>query len=124
VSRTTSPSPSVARRYLEAVARQDWDVVTRCLALRVVRHGPFGDDFEGATPYLSFLQRTMPSLPGYHMDIDRVTELDDRRVMVELRETVQLETGPLVTHECLVFVIGSEGLLEEISVYIRQAPPS
>lgn len=98
--------------------------MTRCLASRVVRHGPFGDDFEGATSYLSFLQRTMPSLPGYHMDIDHVTELDDRRVMVELRETVQLETGPLVTHECLVFVIGPEGLLEEISVYIRQAPPS
>jgi SnoaL-like domain len=124
VSKTTSPSSSVARRYLEAVARQDWDLVTRCLASGVVRHGPFGDDFEGVTPYLSFLQRTMPSLPGYRMDIDRVTELDDRRVMVELRETIQLETGPLVTHECLVFAMGPEGLLEEISVYIRQAPPS
>ncbi len=92
------------------------------MAGEVLRHGPFGDDFEGAADYLSFLQRTMPSLPGYNMDIDRVTGLDDGRAMVELRETVHVEAGPLVTHECLVFAVGPEGLLEEISVYLRQAP--
>jgi len=123
VAQTTGPAASVALRYLQALARQDWDVVTGCLAPGIVRRGPFGDDFEGVASYLPFLERTMPSLPGYCMDIDRVTQLDEQRAMVELRETIRLESGPFVTHECLVFEVGSHGLLEEICVYIRQAPP-
>lgn len=119
--KTTGPAASVSVRYLQALARQDWDVVTGCLAPGIVRRGPFGDDFEGIAPYLSFLKRTMPSLPGYCMDIDRVTLLDDQRAIVELRETVQLDGGPFVTHECLVFGVGPDGLLEEISIYIRHA---
>ena len=93
-----------------------------CLADDVLRHGPFGDDFNGVSAYVSFLQHTMPALPGYRMDIDCVTELGDQRAMVELRETIELDSGPLVTHECLVFEVGSDGLLKEICVYIRQAP--
>ncbi len=116
-----SPAWSVATRYLQALARQDWDEVTACLARHVVRRGPFGDDFRGVTTYVSFLKRTMPSLPGYRMDVDRVTALGDQRVMVELRETIDVDRGPLVTYECLVFEVGSSGLVEGISVYIRQA---
>jgi hypothetical protein len=119
---TTVPATTLCVRYLQALARQDWDVVTSCLAPGIVRRGPFGDDFEGVAPYLSFLKRTMPALPGYCLDIDRVTSLDDQRAMVELRETIQLDSGPFVTHECLVFGVGSDGLLEDISVYIRHAP--
>lgn len=122
VRQSSSPACSVATRYLQALARQDWDEVTACLAAAVLRRGPFGDDFEGVTAYMVFLRRTMPSLPGYRMDIDRVTDLADQRAMVELRETIELETGPLVTHECLVFHVGADGHLDEISVYIRQAP--
>ena len=118
----TSRACSVAVRYLEAVAGQDWGAVTACLASDVLRRGPFGDDFEGAPAYVSFLQRTMPALPGYRMDIDRVTDLGDQRALVELRETVELDSGTLVTHECLVFVVDPDGLLNEISIYIRQAP--
>jgi hypothetical protein len=122
VRQSSSPAYSVSTRYLKALARQDWDEVTTCLAADVLRRGPFGDDFEGATPYMVFLRRTMPSLPGYRMEIDRVTDLGDQRAMVELRETIELETGSLITHECLVFHVGVDGLLDEISVYIRQAP--
>lgn len=118
----TTPAHSVATRYLQALARQEWDEVADCLAAEVIRHGPFGDDFEGATAYVSFLRRTMPSLPGYRMEVDRVTPLGDRRAMVELRETITPEGGALVTHECLLFEIDAVGLLREISVYIRQAP--
>jgi len=96
--------------------------VTDCLASDVLRRGPFGDDFEGVPAYVSFLQRTMPALPGYRMDIDRVTDLGDQRALVELRETVELDSGTLITHECLVFVVDPDGLLNEISIYIRQAP--
>ena len=118
----TNPTSSIAVRYLQALSHQDWDEVTRCLARDVIRHGPFGDDFKGVTKYISFLQRTMPSLPGYQMDIDKVTALVDQRIMVELRETIELDDCPLVTYECLVFEVDSEGLLGEIFIYIRQAP--
>ena len=120
-----SSSPgSVATRYLEALARLDWDEVTDCLAPDVVRHGPYGDDYRGVPAYLAFLQETMPALPGYRLDIDRVTDLDSRRALVELRETIDIESGPLVTWECLVFDMDADGLLEEIAIYIRQAPKS
>ncbi len=119
---TTAPAHSVAVRYLQALARQDWDDVAGCLSAGVTRHGPYGDDFQGATAYLSFLRRTMPSLPGYRMEIDRVTALGDQRTMVELRETITADGGALITHECLLFEIDADGLLREISVYIRQAP--
>ncbi len=109
----------LAERYLRAVAAQDWDVVTTCLARDVVRLGPFGDDFEEAEPYVAFLQRTMPTLPGYRLDIDRITEVGDDRVVVELRETVAIGGAPMVTHECLVFdVVGP--LIARVAIYIRQ----
>ena len=120
----TSSACSVAVRYLEALASQDWVAVTGCLASDVHRRGPFGDDFRGVPTYVSFLQRTMPALPGYRMDIDRVTDLGDQRALVELRETIGQDRGPLITDECLVFEVDSDGLLNEISIYIRQAPQS
>jgi ketosteroid isomerase-like protein len=122
VPQTKSAAATTATRYLRALARLDWDEVTACLAADVLRRGPYGDDYEGTTVYIPFLQRTMPALPGYRMDIDRVSDLGERRAMVELRETIELEDGPLVTHECLVFDVASDGLIEEICIYIRQAP--
>ena len=95
----------LAERYLRAVAAQDWASVERCLAPSVVRDGPFGDDVEGLEDYMGFLRRTMPSLPGYRMDIDRVTEMGDGRALVELRETVEIDGAPVVTDECLVFAV-------------------
>jgi hypothetical protein len=41
---------------------------------------------------------------------------------VELRETIDVESGPLVTWESLIFDVDADGLLEEIAIYIRQAP--
>ncbi len=112
----------VVERYLRAVAAQDWAVVEACLAPAVVRRGPFADDFEGRAPYLEFLCRTMPSLPGYHMDLGRVTSLgsaeDGARVVAELRETVEVDGVPLVTDEVLLFDVGDR--IEAVSVYIRR----
>ena len=124
MSQTSGPAGATATRYLEALARLDWDEVTACLSETVLRRGPYGDDYRGITPYVAFLQRTMPALPGYVLDIDRVSTLGDHRAMVELRETIELDDGPLVTHECLVFDTDSDGHLEEICIYIRQAPKS
>jgi ketosteroid isomerase-like protein len=117
---TPGAAAQLVERYLRAVAGQDWASVEACLSRSVVRDGPFGDDFEGLEDYMGFLRRTMPSLPGYEMDIDRVTEMGDGRVFVELRETVEMDGKPLVTDECLVFVLDDR--INRVSIYIRHAP--
>jgi len=118
---TPDASAQLVEHYLRALAAQDWDAVEACLSPSVVRDGPFGDDFEGLEDYMSFLRRTMPALPGYEMDIDRVTALGADRVLVELRETVDVDGKPLVTDECLVFALDDR--ITRVSIYIRHVPP-
>ncbi len=117
-----TPRPAaLVERYLRAVAAQDWETVAACLAPAVVRRGPFADDFEGREPYLEFLRRTMPALPGYRMDLDRVEVAEGEagpRVYAELRETVVVDGDAVVTDECLVFEVGER--IESVSIYIRR----
>jgi hypothetical protein len=110
---------ALAERYLLAVAAQDWAAVEASVAPGVVRRGPYGDDYATRGAYLAFLQRTMPALPGYRLDIDRVTEVGGGRVFVELRETVEIDGAPLLTHECLVFDV-VEDQIATVAIYIRQ----
>jgi len=117
---TPGAAAQLVERYLHAVAAQDWASVEACLSPAVVRDGPFGDDFAGLDDYMAFLRRTMPSLPGYDMDIDRVTETGGGRVFAELRETVEIDGEPLVTEECLVFALDDR--ITRVSIYIRRAP--
>jgi SnoaL-like domain len=114
-----SGAGALAERCLRAIAAQDWATVEACVAPGVVRLGPYGDDYEGCGPYLEFLQRTMPSLPGYRLDIDRVSGVGEDRVFVELRETVAVDGAPLLTHECLVFDV-VEHRIARVAIYIRQ----
>ena len=125
------PGSAVAlvARYLRAVAAQDWATVQACLSPAVVRRGPFADDFAGRAPYLEFLRRTMPALPGYRMDLDHVTATGSgtgqaagtaggTRIFAELRETVVVDGEPVLTEECLVFEVGRR--IEAVSIYIRR----
>jgi ketosteroid isomerase-like protein len=115
----SSGAGALAERYLRAIAAQDWATVGACVAPDVVRLGPFGDDVEGRGPYLELLRRTMPALPGYRLDIDTVTEVGGGRVFVELRETVEIDGRPLVTHECLVVEVAGDAVAR-VAIYIRQ----
>ncbi len=115
------PAARLVERYLRAVAAQDWDTVGACVSPTVVRRGPFADDFEGREPYLEFLRRTMPALPGYRMDLDRVAVSEGAagpRVYAELRETVVMGGEAVVTDECLVFEVGER--IDSVSIYIRR----
>jgi limonene-1,2-epoxide hydrolase len=110
----------LAVRYLRAVAAQDWPTVAGNLAPGVVRYGPFGhDNVVGAEAYLDYLQRTMPALAGYRLDIDRVTDTGGGRVFAELRESVLVDGAPLLTHECLVLEI-ADGRIDTVAIYIRR----
>ena len=48
-----------------------------------------------------------------------MTEVGGGRVFVELRETVELDGVPLLTHECLVFDVVDDRVAR-VAIYIRQ----
>jgi ketosteroid isomerase-like protein len=116
----------VVERYLDRMVAHDFDAMAACLAEDVVRVGPFGDTYTPRDVYVAMLSQLMPSLPGYAMRIDRVVGLDDRLVLVELTETVEIQGAPLDTPEALVFELDDAGLIAHISIYIQtlgRTPP-
>lgn len=109
-------------RYLTAVATQDWAALAAAVTDDVVRIGPYGDVYTGREAYLGFLSTLMPTLPGYAMDIARVTYVDDgRRGLAELSETVTIDGSPLVTPEVLLFDLTPDGRVERVEIFTRRA---
>jgi predicted ester cyclase len=107
--------------YLDAVATQDWERMSARISGDVVRIGPFGDVYTGRDDYVKFLSDLMPTLPGYSMDIARVTAVDEgRRVIAELSETVEMDGKPLVTPEVLLFDLDAAGLIQRIEIFTRR----
>jgi hypothetical protein len=119
---------TIVETYLEKMVAHDFEAMAECLAENVVRVGPYGDTYTPREPYVAMLSALMPSLPGYGMEISRVSELvTDRLVLVELSETVEVGGAALVTPEALVFELDESGLISHISIYIQtlgRTPPA
>lgn len=113
---------SIVETYLATMVAHDFEAMAACLAEDVVRVGPYGDTYTPRGPYVAMLAQLMPSLPGYSMSISRVMLLDDRQVVVELSETVEIDGAPLVTPEALVFDLNDDGLIAHIAIYIQTRP--
>jgi predicted ester cyclase len=112
----------VVEGYLHAVATQDWHGMRASVRDDVVRIGPFGDTYTGRDAYIEFLSNLMPTLPGYSMDVARVTYLDDGcRAIAELSETVTIDGVPTVTPEVLLFDLDAKGRIERIEIFTRRA---
>ena len=112
----------VVEGYLAAVAAQDWDGVRAAVADDVVRIGPYGDTYAGRDAYVEFLTALMPTLPGYSMEVTRITYVDSgQRAFAELSETVSVEGAPLVTAEVLVFDLDRTGRIARIEIFTRRA---
>jgi ketosteroid isomerase-like protein len=107
----------IVERYLEALTRLDWDGLRECLHEDVVRIGPYNDEYRGRDKYVDFLSSLMPTLPGYSMDVQRITYIDDR-AFAELAETV----AGVRTDEALVFEI-EDGRIARVDVFIKTASP-
>lgn len=101
-------------RYLDAVAHQDWDAFSSCLAPGVVRVGPFGDTYSPREPYVSYLRELMPALAGYAMAVHRILAAGDS-VVAQLSETVD----GAVTPEALVFDFDEEGRITRVEIFIQ-----
>ena len=104
------------------MAGHDWSTMASFLAEGVVRTGPYGDVYRGRDEYVAFISLLLPTLPGYSMDVSRVTWDPEARVAVaELSETVTVDGAPLVTPEALVFELDGDGRIAVLTVFTSQA---
>ena len=113
----------IVERYLDAIASHDWDMVDETIADDIVRVGPYGDRYAGRDDYVAFLADLMPTLPGYEMEITRVTYAGDRIAFAELAETVDVDGAPLRTPECLTFELADDGRIRRVEVFTQSRAP-
>jgi ketosteroid isomerase-like protein len=107
----------IVDRYLEALTRHDWTALRACLHGDVVRIGPYHDEYRGADEYVAFLAALMPTLPGYSMDVSRVTYTSEV-ALAELAETV----GGVRTEEAIVFEVDGD-VITRVDVFIKTKAP-
>jgi ketosteroid isomerase-like protein len=117
---TTSATTNV-ERYLACMAAHDWDGLAATIADDgLVRDGPFGDVVEGKRAYVDFLRGIITSLKGYELRVGRVTHASERLSFVELSETFEVDGAPATYPECIVFARDAAGLINHVSVFIKQ----
>jgi limonene-1,2-epoxide hydrolase len=108
-------------RYLASLAVHDWDTLAATIADDdLIREGPYCDVVEGKQPYLKFLRGVFASLKGYRLNVQRISHASDRVCYVELTETFDIDGVPTEYPECLVFEQNPEGLINRVSVFIKQ----
>lgn len=112
----------IVERYLDALTRHDWSTFTDCLADDFTRVGPYGDTYSSKSEYVAFIADLLPKLPGYAMEIKRVT-YGDGVAFAELIETVTVDGAPLRTPEVIVLTIDGDDHVARIEVFIQTTPP-
>ena len=113
----------VIERYLKALVDGDWSTFASCLADDgFTRVGPYGDTYSTKADYVTFLSDLMPTLPGYSMDVSRVTYAGPR-AFAELSETVEVDGTPLRTPECLTFELADDGRIRRVEVFTQSRAP-
>jgi limonene-1,2-epoxide hydrolase len=109
----------VVRRYLDGLRDHDWSVVRSTLSSTIERIGPYRDVFRGRDEYAAFLERTIASLPGYELVVDRIVATGGT-VLAELNETVDDDGARLRTHEAVVFDVHA-GEIARVAVYLQSS---
>jgi ketosteroid isomerase-like protein len=108
-------------RYLACLAVHDWDGLAATIADDdLIRDGPYRDLVEGKQLYLKFLRGVFAALEGYRLDVQRISHASDRVCYVELSETFDIDGVPTDYPECLVFELNPDGLINRVSVFIKQ----
>ena len=113
----------VIERYLAALVAGDWETFAECLTDEgFTRVGPYGDVKATKADYVAFLRDLMPTLPGYSMDVTRVTYAGPV-AFAELSETVEVDGAPLRTPECLTFELAEDGRIRRVEVFTQTRHP-
>jgi hypothetical protein len=116
-----SDEAGTVERYLACLAVHDWEGLAATIADEdLIREGPFCDVVEGKHPYLKFLRGVFAAMQGYRLDVQRISHASGRVSYVELSETFDIDGVPTEYPECLVFEQNSEGLINRVSVFIKQ----
>lgn len=111
----------VIERYLACLAVHDWDGLAATIAdENLIREGPFCDVVEGKQRYLKFLRGVFAEPEGYRLDVYRISHASDHVCYVELSETFEADGVPTEYPECLVLEQNPEGLINRVSVFIKQ----
>lgn len=111
----------VVERYLACLGTNDWDGLAATVADEdLIREGPYCDVVEGKQRYLKFLRGVFAKLEGYRLNVQRVSHVSDRVSYVELSETFNIDGVPTEYPECLVFEQNDDGLINRVSVFIKQ----
>lgn len=111
---------NVVERYFDAIRAFDWDAFADCVAEDVVRVGPFGDTYTGRADYVAFVSALMPRLPGYELEVKRITATAQGDVvMAEIAETIVHDGNAVVTPEGIVFDLAPDGRIARITIYIQ-----
>jgi len=118
-------SDGVIERYLQALVDGDWATFAGCLADDgFIRVGPYGDTYSTKADYVAFLTDLMPTLPGYRMEVSRVTYAGDGLAFAELAETVEVDGTPLRTRECLTFALADDGRIRRVEIFTQTRAPA
>jgi len=105
------------------MAAHRFDEMASYLSPDVERTGPYGDVYRGRDAYTRFLEGLLPALPGYLLEVERVTPAASAPlVFVELAETAEVDGEPRRTPEALVFELNDQGLIARVAVYIQAHP--
>ena len=85
------------------------------------RAGPYGDDYHGVDDYVPFLRRTLESLDGYVMRVDRVSAVGPDVVLAELSGDGDDRRRGLETPEALVFDLAPDGRIARVAIFLRRS---
>ncbi len=117
-------SRDVIERYLHSLVEQDWATFASCLSDDdFTRVGPYGDTYSSKDDYVAFLAELLPTLAGYEMRVDRITDADGM-AFAELSETVEVDGTPLRTPECLTFELTDDDRISRVEVFTQTRAPA
>ena len=109
-------------RYLACLAVNDWDGLAATIADEdLIREGPYCDVVEGKQRYLKFLRGVFASLKGYRLDVQRISARLGSGVLCRAeRDLLDIDGTPTEYPECLVIEQNPDGLINRVSVFIKQ----
>lgn len=82
--------------------------------------GPFCDVVEGKQRYVTYLREVIAPLQDHRLAITRISRSADHVSYVELTESFLLDGDRAEYPECIVFEQGDDGLINYVSVFIKQ----
>src|ERR1700733_10514154 len=111
----------VIERYLACLAVHDWDGLAATIADEdLIREGPYCDVIEGKQRYLKFLRGVFASPEGYRLDVHRISHASDRECYVALSVTLEVDGTASESPACVVIEQNPDGLINRVSVFIKQ----